>query len=79
MHSRIVNKTRYDDSGKSMKQTSFIVKKTLGGNFPEKLYTIVKISFKSSTKPLFLDSIISLNEFTAKTFYCFKTFELFNI
>ena len=79
MHSRMVNKTRYDDSGKPMKQTSFIVKKPLGGNLPEKLYTIVKISFKSSIKPLFLDSIISINELTAKTFYCFRTFELFNI
>ena len=28
MHSRIVNKTRYDDPGKQMKQTSFTVKKT---------------------------------------------------
>ena len=79
MHSRIVNKIRYDGLGKPMKQTSFTVKKTLGGNLPEKLYTIVKRSFKSSTKPLFLDSTISVNEFTAKTFYCFRTFELFNI
>ena len=62
-----------------MKQTSFTVKKTLRGNLPEKLYTIVKRSFKSSTKLLFLDSTISVNEFTAKTFYCFRTFELFNI
>ena len=30
MHNRIVNKTRYDDPGKLMKKTSFIVKK-LGG------------------------------------------------
>ena len=30
MHSRIVNKTRYDDLGKPMKQTSFIVKKPRG-------------------------------------------------
>ena len=30
MHNEIVNKTRYDDLGKPMKQTSFIVK-TLGG------------------------------------------------
>ena len=29
------NKTRYDDPGKPMKQTSFIVK-NLGGNLPEK-------------------------------------------
>ena len=31
-----LNKTRYDDSGKPMKQTSFTVKKTWGGNLPEK-------------------------------------------
>ena len=79
MHSRIVNKVRYDDPGKPMKQTSFTVKKTLGGNLPKKLYTIVKKSFKSSTKPLFLNSTISVNKLTAKTFYCFRTFELFNI
>ena len=35
MHSRKVNKTKYDDPGKPMKQTSFTVK-YLGGNFPEK-------------------------------------------
>ena len=35
MHSGIVNKTRYDDPEKSMKQTSFTVK-NLGGNLPEK-------------------------------------------
>ena len=27
MHNRIINKTRYDDQGKPMKQTSFTVKK----------------------------------------------------
>ena len=31
MHNGIVNKTRYDDLGKLMKQTSFIVKKLGGG------------------------------------------------
>ena len=31
MPSGIVNKTRYDDPGKSMKQTSFIVKNFGGG------------------------------------------------
>ena len=46
-----INKTRYDDLGKPMKQTSFTVK-NLGGNFLEKQSTIVKRSFKSSTKPL---------------------------
>ena len=43
-----INKTRYDDLGKSMKQTSFTVK-NLGGNLPEKQSTIVKRSFRSST------------------------------
>ena len=80
MHSRIVNKVRYDDPGKPMKQTSFTVKKkTLGGNLPEKLYTIVKRSFKFSTKLLSLNSTIPINELTAETFYYFRTFELFNI
>ena len=78
MHIRIVNKTRYDDSEKLMKQTSFIVK-NLGGNLPKKQFTIVKRSFRSSTKPLSLDSIIPVDELTAKIFYHFKTFELFNI
>ena len=41
MHNRIVNKTRYDDPGKPIKQTSFTVK-NLGGNLPEKHFTIVK-------------------------------------
>ena len=57
MHSGIVNKTRYDDPGKSMKQTSFIVK-NLGGNLPEKQFTIVNRSFRSNTKPLSLNSTI---------------------
>ena len=47
------NKTRYDDPGKPKKQTSFTVK-NLGGNLPEKQSTIVKRSFRSSTKPLSL-------------------------
>ena len=78
MHNRIVNKTRYDDLEKLMKQTSFIVKK-LGGNLPEKQSTIIKRSFRSSTKPLSLDSTIPVDELTVETFYCFRTFELFNI
>ena len=57
-----------------MKQTNFIVK-----NFPEKQFTIVKRSFRSSTKPLSLDSTIPIDELTAKTFYHFRTSELFNI
>ena len=78
MHNEIVNKTRYDDSRKLMKQTSFTVK-NLGGNLPEKKFTIVKRSFRSSTKPLSLDSTILVDELTTGTFYRFKTFELFNI
>ena len=58
-----INKTRYDDTGKPMKQTSFIVK-NLGGNLLEKQFTIVKRSFRSSTKPLSLDSTISIDELT---------------
>ena len=77
MHSRIVYKIRYDDPEKPMKQ-SFTVK-NLGGNLLEKQFTIVKRSFKSSTKPLSLDSIILVDELTAETFYHFRTFELFNI
>ena len=61
-----------------MKQTSFIVK-NLGGNLPEKQSTIVKRSFRSSTKPLSLDSTIPVDELTAETFYRFRTSELFNI
>ena len=78
MHSRKLNKTRYDDPGKPMKQTSFTVK-NLGGNLPEKQFTIVKRSFRSSTKPLSLDSTISVDELIAETFYHFRTSELFNI
>ena len=50
-----INKTRYDNLGKLIKQTSFTVK-NLGGNLPEKQSTIVKRSFTSNTKPLSLDS-----------------------
>ena len=78
MHIGKLNKKKYDDSGKSMKQTSFIVK-NLGGNLLKKQSTIVKRSFKSSTKLLSLDSIIPVGELTAETFYHFRTFELFNI
>ena len=78
MHSGIVNKTRYDDLEKPMKQTSFIVK-NLGGNLPEKQSTIIKRSFRSSTKPLFLDFTILVDELTAETFYRFRTSKLFNI
>ena len=61
-----------------MKQTNFIVK-NLRGNLPEKQSIIVKRSFRSSTKPLSLDSTIPVNELTAETFYCFRTSEFFNI
>ena len=78
MHSGKVNKTRYDDPGKPMKQTSFTVK-NLGGNLPEKQFTIVKRSFRYSTKPFSLDSTIPVDELTVEIFYRFRTFELFNI
>ena len=78
MHSEIVNKARYNDLGKPMKQISFTVKKP-GGNLPEKQSTIVKRSFRSSTKHLSLDSTIPVDELTAETFHCFRTSELFNI
>ena len=73
-----INKTRYDDLRKLMKQTSFTVK-NLGGNLPKKQSTIVKRSFRSSTKPLSLNSTIPVNELTAETFYHFRTSKLFNI
>ena len=57
-----INKTRYDDTGKPMKPTSFIIK-NLGGNLPEKRFTIVKKSFRSSTKLLSLDSTIPVDKF----------------
>ena len=61
-----------------MKLINFTVK-NLGGNLPKKQSTIVKRSFISSTKPLFLDSTILVDELIAKTFYLFRIFELFNI
>ena len=73
-----INKTRYDNLGKPMKPTNFTVK-NLGGNLLEKQSTIVKRSFRSSTKPLSLDSTIPIDELTAETFYHFRTSELFNI
>ena len=75
-----INKTRYDDPRKPMKQTSFTVKNLGGGgNLPKKQSTIVKRSFRSSTKPLSLDSTIPVDKLTAETFYRFRTSELFNI
>ena len=73
-----INKTRYDNPKKPMKPTSFTVE-NLRGNLPEKQFTIVKRSFRSSTKSLSLDSIIPIDELTVETFYRFRTFELFNI
>ena len=73
-----INKTRYDNPRKPMKQTSFTVK-NLRGNLPEKQFTIVKRSFKFSTKLLSLDFIIPVDELTAETFYRFRISELFNI
>ena len=62
-----INKTRYNDPRKPMKQTTFTVK-NLGGNFPKKQPTIIKKSFRSSTKLLSLDSTILVNELTVETF-----------
>ena len=78
MHNRKINKTRYDDREKPMKQTSFTVN-NLGGNLPEQQSTIVKKSFKSSTKLLSLNSTIPIDKLIAETFYHFRTSELFNI
>ena len=78
MHNGKVNKTRYDDLGKPMKQTSFIVK-NLRGNLPEKQSTIIKRSFRFSTKLLSLNSTILIDELTVETFYRFRTSKLFNM
>ena len=78
MHSGKLNKMRYDNSGKPMKQTSFIVK-NLGENLLEKQFTTVKRSFRSSTKPLSLDFTTLVDELTAEIFYRFRTSKLFNI
>ena len=78
MQQKKVNKTRYDNPQKPMRQFSFIVK-NLGENLSKKESTIVKKSVRSSTKPLSLYSTIPVEELTAETFYRFRTFELFNI
>ena len=67
MHSGKLNKIRYNDQEKPMKQTSFIVK-NLGGNLPEKQSTIIKRSFRSSTKLLFLNFTILVDELIVETF-----------
>ena len=81
MHNGKLNKIRYDDSGKPMKQTSLtsFTVKNLGGNLPEKQSIIIKRSFRSSTKLLSLDSTIPVDELTAKTFYRFRASKLFDI
>ena len=61
-----------------MKQTSFTIK-NLGGNLSEKQSTIEKRSFRSSTKPLSLNSSILVDELIAENFYRFRISELFNI
>ena len=73
-----INKIRYDNPGKPMKQTSFTVK-NLGRNLLEKQFTIVKKSFRSNTKPLSLDFAIPVNELTTEIFYRFRTSKLVNI
>ena len=78
MHSGIVNKIRYDDLGKPIKQISFTVE-NLRGNLLKKQFTIVKRSFRSNIKSLSLDSTIPIDEFTAETFYHFRTSELSSI
>ena len=78
MQRKKINKTRYDNPRKPMKQTSFTLK-NIGGNLPEKKSTIIKRSFRSSTKPFSLDSTIPVDELIAETFYRFRTSELFNI
>ena len=78
MHNRIVNKTRYDDIGKPIRQISFTIK-NLGKNLLEKQFTMVKRSFKSSTKSLSLDSTIPVDKLTTKTVYHFRISNLFNI
>ena len=47
----------------AVKQT---IVKNLGGNIPEKQFTIVKRSFRSSTKLLSLDSTILVDELTVE-------------
>ena len=51
----------------------------LGENLPKKQFTIIKKSFKSSTKSLSLNSTNPVNELITETLYCFKTSKLSNI
>ena len=78
MHGGRANKIRYNNPRKPMKQTSFTVK-NLGGNLPEKQFSIVKRNFRSSSKPLSLNSTIIVDKLIAETFYRFRISEFFNI
>ena len=78
MHNGIINKTRYDDPRKLIKQTSFTVKNMMG-NLPKKQSTIIKRSFIFNAKPLSLDFTNPADELTAKIFYRFRTSKLSNI
>ena len=51
----------------------------MGDNLPKKQSTIIKRNFKSSEKPLFLNSTNPVDELRAKIFDRFKTSDLFNI
>ena len=79
MHSKIVNKTRYDDLENQINKLVSSYKKNLEGNLPNKQSTTVKRNSRPSTKHLCLNSTISIDELTVETFYHFKTSELFNI
>ena len=79
MYNRIVNKTRYDNLEKLMKQTSFTVK-NLGENLSKNQSTIIKRSFRSNTKPLSLDSTIPVDDLSFFTNGIFKsTLKLFDL
>ena len=57
MQQKKINKTRYDNPGKPMKQTNFTVK-NLGGNLSKNQSIVIKRSFRSSIKLLSLDFTI---------------------
>ena len=61
MHSGKLNKTRYDDLGKPMKQISFTIK-NLEGNLPKKQSTIIKRCFRSNTKNFVPNSTIPVDK-----------------
>ena len=78
MHNRIVNRKRYNNLRKPIKQTNFTVK-NLGENLPKNQSTIIKRSFRFNTKLLSLDPTIPVDELTTETFYHFRTSKLSNI